>query len=237
MRWDDNWTRALVTVGAAAIGAILAGLASAYAARQKVREVELQYLYKLRDGYLDNARKFTGEVYVPISIALTTLFKSYERFAATFGVPATENAPEPLNVFRADCAAFVQAIDDLLARGADAYLTTGVDERLNDFTNFIRNSIDVTEVRKRRVLKTMFGILGLSIAPNIVTEDPARSRFARATIPNLSLKSFGFKMDYSEKVLVAPMDSREFELRIRTEVPEIKFLIKEVTLGSSPPPA
>jgi hypothetical protein len=82
MSWDDNWVRVFVTIGAAALGAIFAGVVNAYAARLKVKEIELNYLYKLRDGYLDNARKMTGEVYVPISVALTNLFKGYERFTA-----------------------------------------------------------------------------------------------------------------------------------------------------------
>ncbi len=79
--------RALVTIGAAALGAIFAGVVNAYAARLKVKEIELSYLYRLRYGYLDNARKMTGEVYVPISVALTNLFKGYERFAATRAHP------------------------------------------------------------------------------------------------------------------------------------------------------
>jgi hypothetical protein len=56
MSWDVNWTRALVTVLAAAAGAIIAGIVNAYAANRKIREIELQYLFKRRDSYIDNAR-------------------------------------------------------------------------------------------------------------------------------------------------------------------------------------
>jgi ABC-type uncharacterized transport system ATPase subunit len=79
MSWDDNWVRAVVGIGVAALGAIIAGVVNAYAAKLKIKEIELNYRYKLRDGYLDNARKLTGEVYIPISVALTNLLKGYER--------------------------------------------------------------------------------------------------------------------------------------------------------------
>ena len=94
MVWDDNWTRALVTALAAALGAVIAGVVNAYASKQKIKEVELQYRFKLRDGYLDNARKFAGEVYIPINIALTSLFNSYERFAANSSptLPSTQKS-------------------------------------------------------------------------------------------------------------------------------------------------
>src|SRR6266853_322404 len=104
MSWDDNWTRALVTVLAAALGAIVAGGVNAYAANRKIREVELQYLYKLRDGYLDNARKFAGQVYIPISIALTSLFNSYERFSSTIGSVRRESFKRD---FETECRNFL----------------------------------------------------------------------------------------------------------------------------------
>src|SRR5215475_11954820 len=120
MNWDDNWIRALVTIGAAALGAILAGLVNAYAARQKVKEVELSYIYKLRDGYLDNARKMAGDVYIPISIALTNLFKGYERFTASSATPDADLRKGADDEFRKCCLDYLETIDGLLARGADA---------------------------------------------------------------------------------------------------------------------
>ena len=82
MQWDDNfWVRALVTLAAAAaFGVIIAGASlDAYAANRRIKEVELQYQYKLRDSYLENARKMTEDVYLPINIALTRLHNSYEK--------------------------------------------------------------------------------------------------------------------------------------------------------------
>ncbi|MFO1035647.1 MAG: hypothetical protein U1E45_02270 [Geminicoccaceae bacterium] len=236
MTWDDNWTRALVTVLAATVGAILAGAVNAYAAKQKVREVELQYMYKLRDGYLDNARKLAGEVYIPISIALTSLFNSYERFATTISATEPTGQKPFRSDFEIDCLRYLQTIDDLLARGADAYLTTSLDEQLNQFSNFIRNSLDQKIIRKRSILQTKFGMFGFSASPTISLDVSGSEGFARVAIPTISLRPFtGIGLSYSEVVLAAPFESREFEKRIRTEIPRIKFLVKEVTLGSNPP--
>src|ERR1700693_4193528 len=149
MTWDDNWVRALVTIAAATVGAIFASMASAYSARQKIREVELAYLYKLRDGYLDNARKVTGEVYIPVNVAITNLFKGYEKFVASAPSGGSGKGSEAEKDFVECCNDFLEELDGLFARGADAYLTTTLDSDLNDFMNFVRNSITQTEVKRR----------------------------------------------------------------------------------------
>jgi hypothetical protein len=232
MNWDDNSTRALVAIVVAALGAIGAGILNGYAANRRIKEVELQYIYKLRDGYLDNARKLSGEVYIPINISLTKLFNNYERFAATIRVTSENVQKSYREDFETACLEYIQTIGDLMARGADAYLTTAIDEQLNDFTNFIGISLDQQAVRKRRVLQTDFGFFGMFISPALSSDDIATSRLGRASIPAFSLRTFGVRLSYSEKVLAAPLDAAEFEARIRTEIPRIKSLIKEVTLGS-----
>ena len=138
---------------------------------------------------------------------------------------------------RTECRRYLGTIGDLLIRGADAYLTTVIDERLSDFTNFIRNSLDREVIRKRRVLKTEFNMFGNSTMPTVRIDRDAVSLLERAEIPAFSLGAGGIRLSYSEKVLAAPVQSPEFEARIRTEVPQIKFLIKEVTLGSHSPTA
>jgi hypothetical protein len=68
----DQPTSVTVLVGAVAAvaGALAAGLANAYAARQRIKEIEVSYLQKLKDSYLENARKVSAEVYIPISVSL-----------------------------------------------------------------------------------------------------------------------------------------------------------------------
>jgi hypothetical protein len=161
MQWDDNWTRALVTVVAAAVGATLAGLANAYAAGRRIKEVELQYQYKLRDGYFENARKLTEQVYLPISIALTTLYKGYEHFVARSTSTDSVEANASLDEFSKVCKDYLDEIDGLFSRGADAYLISSLDVTLGDFTNFLRNSVGQKKVKRRVIVKANWGLWGL----------------------------------------------------------------------------
>src|ERR1700709_1079621 len=77
---DDGTLKLLIGLVGAAVGALAAAVANMYAANRKIKEIELSYNYKLQDGYLENARKFTGEVYVPINILLTQLSNAYNGF-------------------------------------------------------------------------------------------------------------------------------------------------------------
>jgi hypothetical protein len=234
--WDDNWTRALVTIAAATLGAILASFVNAYASRQKIREIELQYQYKLRDGYLENARKLVGEVYIPINIALTYLFNSYERYAANTDQNLSSDASH--NEFKAAAIKYIETIDELLRRGADAYLIGTIDEQLNSFTNFIRNSVQSNSISKKIVLQAHVPLIipftKNAITTNFEREVDDKTYLGRTKIPSISLSFGGISFSYSEKILAAPFQSIEFQARIRSEVPQIKFQIKEVTLGSHP---
>jgi hypothetical protein len=242
--WDDNWVRALVTVIAAAAGAVIAGVINMYASRQKIKEIEIQYRYKLRDGYLENARKVAGEVYIPIGIYLTSLSNNYENYLANMesidrSIIDVQIIDVPLNKFKNQCIQYLICIDELLKRGADAYLTTILDESLNDFTNFIRNSIERDVVVKKVVFQAILFSFGLSTTQTMSEEcDTAsgyfRKLFAKLSIEALSIDAFGISFSYSEKVLAAPLNTKEFEARMKAEIPKLKFLIKEVVLGSNP---
>ncbi len=149
---------------------------------------------------IENARKLTAEVYIPINIALTKLFNSYERFASTIKLASKDKQKGYRDSFETECLSYLQTIDDLSARGADAYLTTAIDKQLNDFSNFVRNSLDQNVVRKRRVLQATFSLFGLSTAPIASDfETNAISAFARTKIPSFSLGAFGLRLSYKRK--------------------------------------
>jgi hypothetical protein len=234
MTWDDNWTRALVTVLAGALGAVIAAGFNVYAANRKIRELEVQYQQKLRDGYLENARKVADQVYIPISIALTSLSNCFGRYAANRESKSNPGAEKAFrDDFETECLRFLHTIEGLLARGADAYLTTTIDERLNDFCNFLRESLDRSYVLKRRTIRAQVN------SPLVRLEDyrlsavaEAKSRLSLVRLPRFKYSVGGFGVDYSEVILGAPIQSDEFELVMKTEVPQIKALVKEVTLGS-----
>jgi hypothetical protein len=50
---------------------------------------------------------------------------------------------------------------------------------------------------------------------------------------NIHFDFMGIGFTYrADELLAAPLSSREFESHIGSEIPALKFLIKEVTLGS-----
>jgi hypothetical protein len=117
-----------------------------------------------------------------------------------------------------------------MPRGADAYLTLELDYWLNEFTNFIRNSLSQNELRKRRVIHSLFSII--DAPPRFATEGVSPEKMWVL----LRGRPFsGLRYSYSEKVLAAPLISNEFDGVIRLGVTQLKSRIKEVTLGANPP--
>jgi hypothetical protein len=229
---DDNITKILVGVFAALAGAIAAGLVNAYAASQKIKEVELGYIYKLREGYLENARKVAGDVYIPLSIALTTLHNEYDKFRKDINFEKNTFIANSRDAFRVECNKYLEVVDALMIRGADAYLTTELDERLQSFNSVLRQSIVESKVISRYVLRSNLSLLPIAINLPSFEYQASRAPGKNIRIPDISLRMAGIGFRYAEKILAAPLGSREFEQFILTNIPAIKFSIKEVTLGS-----
>jgi len=229
---DDAAVKTALTIFGAILGALIAGAANAYAARQKIREVEIAYGHKLRDGYLENARKMAEDVYLPINIALTTLSKSFDQFRARVDF---DNKSAPIgaqNRFIASIRAYLKEIDGLFALGADAYLTNELDAAIRRFNSFLSESLDEDSVRYKVLLEAtiripFFGYI--SAAPIKARID---SKGLPAKIPSLSATMAGASISYEREIVGAAPATREFEQRFQIEFAEIKALIKEVILGS-----
>jgi hypothetical protein len=66
------------------VGAILTFLASAFAAKQKIKELDITYQQKLDETYLANARLHIDTIYLPINIGLTKLATEYRKFQSNY---------------------------------------------------------------------------------------------------------------------------------------------------------
>ena len=125
-------------------------------------------------------------------------------------------------------------MSDLLDRGADAFLTTAFDERLQNFNGFIRHSLWATEPLWQ-VVQYSLSVPGATAIPTGRTYmTTTRYQPARAgPLGNFRFNFFGTALEYRTKELAAaPLSSEEFGIHISSEIPALKFLIKEVTLGS-----
>jgi hypothetical protein len=223
---------AIIAACGVGAGAGVTALAAAYAARQKIREVELTYEQKLRDNYLSNARQYTNGIYVPISMALRKLGDAYKTFQADREIDDEAQAEAR---FREACDAYESSINELFEKGADAFLTTQLEERLVSFNSFLRASLKADEEIAIAVLTYE---MALPVAPWISTarsiKKELRGKWAQRFGSNsMSLRVLGAGMylDTTETV-AAPLTSDAFERRFSIDVTAIKYLIKEVTLGA-----
>jgi hypothetical protein len=227
---DETTVKLIIGFAGALAGALAAAAANMYAANRKIKEIELAYIYKLQDGYLENARKLTGEVYVPINILLTNLSNAYDSFRARVDFESNTVPEGSYNFFVGHCRNYLSEIDDLFKRGADAYLTTTLDTYLRDFNSFIRESIGATNPLVKNIFEAGASLLPFkSGAQRFQLTSHSR---AALPAPQFSIQFGGFEFGYSKEMLAAPFKSREFEKRFQTDVLALKSLIKEVTLGS-----
>ena len=137
------------TVGAAAFAAIAAYMAGSW----KVREAKLTYAQRIRDTYLENARKVAGDVYVPLAIAMSALARAYGEFRNRVDFDTGSAPAGSVNRFKGASNNFLALVEGLLSRGASAYLTLPLEELLTDFVLFLEASLSadrvVTKVKSR----------------------------------------------------------------------------------------
>jgi hypothetical protein len=182
-------------------------------------------IWKMRERYLP-------KYYIPISIALTALAGSYERYRAWVNFEDPTSALSFRSDFEVECLKFLDTIEELMKRGADAYLISDLDEKSQSFRIFLAASIDAEAVRRQFVLNAVFRlpfVARLSTGPIILSRETRLRFFTRFRI-GLG----GILLSYSEQTLAAPLESREFERRFQTDITVLKGLVKEVTLGSRP---
>lgn len=235
---DENLVKALVGIAGAIAGALLLAATNAYAANQKIKEVELGYLHKLREGYLENARKLSDKVYIPLNILITELVSAYDKFRAKADLDSGTVPTGSHNTFLAATRRYLEGTNELMARGADAYLTAELEERLRTFNSFVLESQSAEVPTKRVVLETKgSGLLSSLLVklPSTRLQFTTKARpLSRFGINNFSLPvpGTGMRFEYVEETLAAPFKSRAFEARFQSDVLAIKLLIKEVVLGS-----
>ena len=151
---DPKIVTGIIAAISAIIAAVITAIATGFSARQKLQELRFQYETRLKDGYLEKARDYTSKLYVPLSIALAKLVFAFQIFQSS-----NQNDEKKTDQFEKEIREFLSAAQDLASRGANAFLTTDLDEALQAFSSFLTSSLEAKEPRLKVVLK--FGTLGL----------------------------------------------------------------------------
>lgn len=218
----------LITLG----GVVFTALASYLIARQRVREIVVQYEQRLQSEYLENARLYTNSIYVPLSTALVELRLAYERFLPHIDFDAGTSGEAERTQFRGAAMAFVAQTKDLSRRGADAFLTTELEEALTTFRAFLEDSVDALEQQEEIVVRLALplnlflpGGIGVPVLRFRLTSPSSR---LRAVIAGASTMFFTTE----SAVIRAPVDSRPFQEKFAAYARVVSVLVKQVTLGA-----
>lgn len=225
---ESTIINALIAGSAAITGGAIAGIASYTNTRHKIRELELIASQKLRENHLQNAREYTKTIYVPLTLAISKLFDAYSIFNNNRSHPHTiDNFKIAIDQFRNE----VQLLRD---RGAEAFLTNELEDKLRSFREFLGSSRDCTTITRNAEIGFRVGLGGLAWAETTTIALIGRSATWWRS-PRLKLSVLGLGFTYEATVIQsAPLESIEFSTRFSTDVGEIKYLIKEVTLGGKP---
>jgi hypothetical protein len=136
------WAQIVIAiVGSGTVGAIAGAIAASYAARQKIKELEVVYQQRLEENYRANIISHIQTLYIPINIALSKLVNEYNKYR--WGNPT--NRHQFAAEFRLACEKFVAQMLDIYDQGMDVYLTSELDLELRRLTFFIRNSLNCPE--------------------------------------------------------------------------------------------
>lgn len=222
-----TWLTALIAALAVVLGASATAVATVVSANRKVREVEISYLQRLQESYLDNARAYTNSVYVPLAVTLTRLSASFETFRVE--IEAGDNDTDAMSTMGGAIDRFAEEIKVLQDRGAAALFTTALEEELERFISFVTNSRTAASTVRKAVVRIRF--LGYEIAQEISTPWLIRQfRF----MEQISLPVIIGPKTYVERnqVLAAALASRDFEAEFAVGLNALRQLIKEVTLGA-----
>jgi hypothetical protein len=235
------WLTAAIGAGGLLMGVLATVAGNTYVARTKIKEAELVYRQRLADSYLDTARAYTHEIYIPLNIALSRLADEYLVLRDSLD-PEAATAPEAsADAFRDAITAFSATVNGLTSRGADAFLTTELETRLREFTHFLGACLSATEETSKLVVQALSGFwssrkTGLFETQTSSTVLPAVFQTA-SSVAGMIPATFGLQFRFTTEVelLSAPITSPAFAQRFNRDILLLKAAIKLVTLGAKDP--
>lgn len=154
---QSGWLTALIAAGGLVLGALLAAVGAIYTAKKKAQELEITYSQRLRDSYLENARSYLHSVYLPIHLALARLVVEYRQFRAHVDLESGVAEEGYREAFEAGIMLYDDALKSLLGRAAGAFLTTTLEERLESFNEFLRQSLPAVKLRVTNIVEMSAG--------------------------------------------------------------------------------
>lgn len=227
---DPTVLVALVGMISAIVSAVVGALVSYFQTSRKfeleMRKSGVERSHALGEEYLSRAREHSEEVYIPLSSAIARLKSSYKRYQFT------GRQPLDLAGFKQEIAAFIAELERLERRGATAFVTTELEERILSFANFLRASQGATAVEMHSFVDYNLGtgLTGTWFSGSAKVSGKTAARLA--PLAHSTLRIPGITLEVSTTDLIrAPLNSEEFQARFERDTHLVSVLVKEVTLG------
>jgi hypothetical protein len=227
----ETTTTAMIAAGAVVFGAVAGVAGTLLTTRGKLAEIELTYRQAAADAHLLAARQHTETLYLPLNSALSTLLDAFLLLREHTNTDDGANIEHPLAAFRLASADFLRTVQTITGSGQDAFLTTELDGRLRDFVAFLRASQNASAVTGKLVFQTFLPFIGLAgQAVDVALGGGLFRVVSVAKLLNAFSLSVGTTIE-ADEVIVAPLQSRDFEKRLQRDVAAMKASIRDVTLG------
>lgn len=219
---------ALIAALGIVLGATATGVASVIAANRKVREVELVYMQRLRENYLENARAYTQGIYMPLATSLTRLSASSAKFQSE--LEQGHNPATVVTQFYDTVGSFTKEVRDLQERGAGAFLTTALESELENLIAFLEESREAATTKKRATVE--LSLFGASIQTELNSAIAIRQANLMSSFRYLPILVFPRVQMMQNRVVAAAPQSDDFGRELALSIRRVRVLVKEVTLGA-----
>ena len=230
----STWLTALIAALGVVIGAVATAFGSAYAARRKIQEIKLTNTFQQAKDYLESARQYKEDIYLPLAIAahnLHTAFLSFKAVAEDAKMPAAELA------FSRQISTFLTFTDSQFRAGASAAFTFKLDDTLTGFISFLDKSRSATAPVTLNEVGIVFSLAGFNwnTQRNLARRLPISLNYFGGLA--LGILGAGIGVRQNPVLVCAPLSSKDFAKRFTLDINVIKSCIKEVTLGSYSAPS
>ncbi|MGD9677361.1 MAG: hypothetical protein AB7V16_03195 [Vulcanibacillus sp.] len=200
----------------------------------RIKKYELQFTYnkKLEDKYMENARKYVKEVYLPIFKVINNVEKLIDE---------KDFSKERIKLIEDSLREHIHTLNDT---GFTAYLTDNVEIELNQFIKFLNNSRITDDLSYG--IYFQYNVLGNSVNQYIEVNSEQlkdskkilrRHRFLIRMYKFITGINIIFIpnrfMEFGQQIVLnsAPLDSEDFRFQIKKYILNIKEKIRQITLG------
>ena len=238
-----------VGLGGAIIGSILSLLGAYVSGRFEIRKITLTYEQRRNDAYIENARSYESDLYVPLYRLVSAMYSCFLEFRDLYalqGGRVSDVGNAALERLRQTHREFESTYQSWQDNGLTVYLIYDLEEKCVLLKNLLARSLSESAIQvQREILVTVSTPVTSFSWPLSLFQ---KHRFVKRAdtsgakvLPKAVVEpKIGFsvvvgwlrsEVSFRRQVLSAPLVSSDFERQFMEYVTVIKDTVREVTLG------